>query len=69
MISVMRVRGEFANGTIYGVTSGANRSIINVNTDAQVGDNVFEDISDNVTIETESDAIIDWTEHNPFGDA
>jgi hypothetical protein len=29
--------------------------------------NAFEDIVDNARIESESDAIIDWTETNPFG--
>ncbi len=32
-------------------------------------DNAFEDVIDNNRIETESDAIIDFTEHNPFGEA
>jgi hypothetical protein len=32
-------------------------------------DNAFEDIIDNNRIENESDAIIDFTEHNPFGEA
>ena len=31
--------------------------------------NAFEDIQDNVRIESESDSIIDFTESNPFGEA
>jgi hypothetical protein len=38
-------------------------------TSTQVGNDVFEDISDNVRIETEADGIIDFTEANPFGEA
>jgi hypothetical protein len=30
---------------------------------------VFEDITDNTLIETEADAIIDFSEQNPFGEA
>jgi hypothetical protein len=32
-------------------------------------DNAFEDVVDNNRIETESDAILDFTETNPFGEA
>ena len=32
-------------------------------------DNAFEDIVDNNRVETEADAILDWTERNPFGEA
>ena len=32
-------------------------------------DDAFEDIIDNNRIENEADAIIDFTEHNPFGEA
>jgi hypothetical protein len=35
---------------------------------SQVGNDVFEDVSDNVRLQSESDLIIDFTEHNPFGD-
>jgi hypothetical protein len=30
---------------------------------------VFEDIADNDRLESASDSIIDFTEHNPFGEA
>jgi hypothetical protein len=35
--------------------------------DTATMNNAFEDIADNARIESESDAIIDWTETNPFG--
>jgi ubiquinone biosynthesis protein UbiJ len=68
-ISIIRVRGQFATGNVTGNTSGALRSALVYNDDSQVGNNIFEDIADNVRIETESDAILDWTERNPFGEA
>lgn len=68
-VNIIRVQGTFASGNVYGNTSATLRSVISFNTDTQVGDNVFEDISDNTRIETESDAILDWTEKNPFGEA
>jgi hypothetical protein len=30
--------------------------------------NAFEDVVDNARIESEADGIIDFTEHNPFGE-
>ena len=68
-ISIIRVRGEFTAGEVKGNTSNALRSAIVYNDDSQVGNSIFEDIADNVRIETESDAILDWTERNPFGEA
>ena len=68
-VNVIRMSGEFVTGNVTGVTSGALRRISVVNTDSQVGNDIFEDIADNVRIETESDAILDWTERNPFGEA
>jgi len=68
-VNIIRVQGTFASGNVYGNTSSTLRSALSFNTDTQVGDNVFEDISDNVRIETESDGILDWTEKNPFGEA
>jgi hypothetical protein len=68
-VTVIQVQGIFASGNVYGNTSGALRSVLVFNTDTQVDDNVFEDISDNTRIESESDAILDWTEKNPFGEA
>jgi hypothetical protein len=68
-INVIRVQGNFATGNVYGNTSSALRSAITLDTSTQVGNDVFEDISDNVRIETEADGIIDFTEANPFGEA
>lgn len=68
-ISIVQVKGAFVTGNVSGNTSGALRSALLYNDDSQVGNSIFEDIADNVRIETESDAILDWTERNPFGEA
>ena len=68
-ISIIRVQGSFATGNVRGNTSSALRSAITYNDDTQVGNSIFEDIADNVRIETEADGILDFTEHNPFGEA
>ena len=69
-LTVIRVRGEFqSNVVVTGNTSSANFSLILANTDTQVNDNIFEDQADNTSIENESDAIIDFSENNPFGEA
>ena len=67
-VDVYRVRGTFTSGTLRGKTSGATWTL-NTVSDTSTMDNAFEDIVDNNRIETESDAIIDFTEHNPFGEA
>jgi len=69
-VDVYRVQsGQFASGSIvYGKTSGAQWTV-NTTSDTSTMDNAFEDIVDNNRIENESDAIIDFTEHNPFGEA
>ena len=66
-LTVVRVQGTFDAGNIRGNTSNAVRSII-VSDDESVFNNMFEDIADNKRIQTESDAIIDFTESNPFGE-
>jgi len=69
-LSVIRVTGNFvASANIIGYTTGATYIIDTVNDDTQVDDNVYEDVSDNVNIEDESDDILDFTEKNPFGEA
>ena len=68
-VNIIRVQGSFASGNVRGNTSSALRSAISYNDDTQVGNSIFEDIADNVRIETESDGILDFTEHNPFGEA
>ena len=67
-VDVYRVRGTFTTGTLRGKTSGATWTL-NTVSDTSTMDNAFEDVIDNNRIETESDAIIDFTEHNPFGEA
>jgi hypothetical protein len=67
-ISIIRVQGTFASGNVHGNTSNALRSAIAYNDDTQVGNDIFEDIADNVRIQTEADGILDFTEHNPFGE-
>ena len=67
-VDVYRVRGTFTSGTLRGKTSNATWTL-NTVSDTSTMDNAFEDIIDNNRIENESDAIIDFTEHNPFGEA
>lgn len=65
---VYRPSGIFATSTqVKGNTSGA---IWNVSTtsDTTTMDNAFEDVVDNNRIEGEADNVIDFTEHNPFGE-
>ena len=55
--------GDFQNGeTITGSTSGATYPLRK--SDDQPADDGF---ADNINIETEADAIIDFSEQNPFG--
>ena len=62
-LEVATVTGEFTRGeTITGQTSGAAYELRVV--DAQPADDGF---ADNINIETEADAIIDFSEQNPFG--
>ena len=62
-LEVGNVNGEFTRGeTITGQTSGASYELRVA--DAQPVDDGF---ADNINIETEADAIIDFSEQNPFG--
>ena len=66
---IYRTTGTFATSTtVKGNTSNA---IWNVSTtsDTATMDNAFEDVVDNNRIEGEADNVIDFTEHNPFGEA
>jgi hypothetical protein len=65
-IDVYRTIGTFNTGILKGNTSNAQWTISLVS-DTATMNNAFEDIVDNARIESESDAIIDWTETNPFG--
>ena len=67
-IDIIRVIGNFASGNVRGNTSSSNW-IINTVSDTALMNTAFEDIVDNSRIESESDGILDFTEHNPFGEA
>lgn len=66
-VEVYRVQGDFGNGMLTGNTSNAHWTI-NVISDTATMNTPFEDIFDNARIEASSDGIIDFTEHNPFGE-
>jgi len=69
-LDIVRVMGTFANNTpIIGATSNANWTAASIPDDTTFDNNAFEDVVDNTRIETEADAIIDFSEHNPFGEA
>ena len=68
-LDIVRPIGTFANNTaIIGSTSGANWTAASLPDDTTFDNSAFEDVADNTRIETESDAIIDFSEHNPFGE-
>jgi hypothetical protein len=67
-VSIIQVQGQFATGNVTGNTSGALRSVIVYNDSTEVGNDIFEDIADNTRLQTEGNDIIDFTEHNPFGE-
>lgn len=69
-LDIVRVMGTFANNTlIVGATSNAQWTSASIPDDTAFDNNTFEDVVDNTRIETEADAIIDFSEHNPFGEA
>jgi len=67
-VDVYRVRGTFGSGSLRGNTSNSVWTL-NTVSDTATMDNAFEDVVDNNRFETESDSILDFTEHNPFGEA
>ena len=67
-VEVYRVQGDFTTGLLKGNTSTSTSRTINVISDSATMNNAFEDIFDNARIEASSDGIIDFTEHNPFGE-
>ena len=67
-IDIIRVIGNFVSGNVRGNTSSANW-IINTVYDTATMNTAVEYIVDNARIESESDGILDFTEHNPFGEA
>ena len=67
-VTIFRTIGTFlSGGTIKGNTSGATWTISTSN-DLVALDNAFEDIIDNNRIQAEANAIIDFTDTNPFGE-
>jgi hypothetical protein len=66
-IDIIRVQGTFTSANVIGETSNSIATISTANGDAYISSS-FEDIQDNVRIESESDSIIDFTETNPFGE-
>ncbi len=69
-LNVIRTIGTFANNTLTkGVTSNASWTSSSTANTSYNDNTAFEDIMDNSLIEGESDSIIDFSEHNPFGEA
>ena len=67
-VTIIKTIGTFASGgTIKGNTSGAIWTI-SASNDLVALDNAFEDIIDNNRIQAEANAIIDFTDTNPFGE-
>ena len=65
---IYRTTGTFSTSTqVKGNTSGAIWTV-SATSDTATMDNAFDDIVDNNRIETEADNVIDFTEHNPFGE-
>jgi len=68
-LDIIRVMGTFANNTMaIGATSNAHWTSASIPDDTTFDNNSFEDVVDNTRIETEAHSIIDFTEHNPFGE-
>lgn len=67
-LSIALVNGLFANtANVKGANSGAQWIMASLDTNTPL-QNQFEDLADNKQIETESNAILDFTDTNPFGD-
>jgi hypothetical protein len=67
-LSIALVNGLFSNtANVKGANSGATWVMASLDTNTPL-DTQFEDISDNKIVETESNAILDFSESNPFGD-
>jgi hypothetical protein len=65
-VDIYFVQGQFVSGNVKGETSNSEWTIHVY--DSPSMNVVFEDIADNDRIEASSDSIIDFTEHNPFGE-
>jgi len=67
-LDVVMVQGDFsANANTIGVKSGATW-VSSASDDTVFDNNAFEDIVDNTRIQSEANSIIDFSEHNPFGE-
>jgi hypothetical protein len=67
-LEIIMVNGEFAANTlVIGESSNAQWTLASTDTDSAL-ENQTEDIVDNKEIETEADQILDFSEHNPFGE-
>lgn len=66
-LSIALVNGLFSNtSNVKGANSGATWVMASLDTDTPL-DNQFEDLVANKIIETESNALLDFDESNPFG--
>lgn len=67
ILGITMVNGTFSNtSNVVGANSGAAWIVTTVDTDTPLAEQ-FEDPADNKIIETESNAILDFSETNPFG--
>lgn len=67
ILGISMVNGTFSNtANVIGANSGATWIISTIDTDTPLADQ-YEDPADNKIIETESNAILDFSEQNPFG--
>jgi hypothetical protein len=68
-LGIALVNGLFSNtANVKGANSGATWIMASLDTNTPL-DLQFEDTVDNKILETESNAILDFSEQNPFGDA
>ena len=70
-LDVIRVQGTWTVNTAIGATSNAHWNIsqtLGEPASDTFDNSAFEDITDNTRIESEADGILDFTEHNPFGE-
>lgn len=65
-VTVYRTQGVFKSGELKS-TSSSNTAIITIADDTAEMNDAFEDIVDNMRIQTEADEIIDFSVSNPFG--
>jgi len=68
-LDIIRVMGTFAKNTVsIGATSNARFTSATLPDDTYTDNTAFEDIIDNTRIQDEANSIIDFSEHNPFGE-